>query len=47
VVFADSEVIADKAFDAVLPMPMREDVKTTTGEACSLPTGQEPMETSS
>jgi hypothetical protein len=46
-IFADLGVIVDRAFGAVLLMPMRKDVKTTTGEACSLPMGQEPMETSS
>jgi hypothetical protein len=45
--FADLGIIADRAYGAVLPMPMRKDVKTTAGGACSLPMGQEPMKTSS
>jgi len=45
--FADSGVIVDRAYSAMLPMSMRKDVKTTTGGACSLSMGQEPIETSS
>jgi len=41
--FADSGVIANRVYGAVLPKPMRKDVKTTTGEACRLSMGQEPM----
>jgi len=45
--FADLRVMARRAYGVVLPMPMRKDVKTTACEACSLPMGQEPTETSS
>jgi hypothetical protein len=45
--FADSGVIADRVYSAMLPMSMRKDVNITAGGACSLPMGQEPMETSS
>jgi len=43
-VFADSRVIVDRVYGVALPMPMREDMKTT---ACGMPIEQEPMRTSS
>ena len=44
---ADRRVIADRAYGAVLLMPMREDMKTTAGGARGVPMEQEPMRTSS
>jgi hypothetical protein len=43
-VFADSRVIADRVYGAVLPMSVREDMKTA---ACGMPMEQELMRTSS
>jgi len=43
-VFAYSRVIADRVCGAVLPMPMRKDMKTA---AYSMPMEQEPMRISS
>jgi len=43
---ADLRVIAERACDVVLSIPMREGVKTTAGRACRIPMRQEPMKTS-
>jgi len=45
--FVDSGVIADRAYGAVLMIPIRKDVKTAAGEDYSLLMGLELMETSS
>jgi hypothetical protein len=37
--FVDSGVIADRAYGAVLLMPMRKDMKTAAGEDFSSPMG--------